>query len=510
MYCQNCGNVLEENDKFCDLCGHSVKKESTGDNSKKETPVYSQAPINNGSIPSTEKKGRGKKVAVLLAVISIAVVVIAAIIAVLYFSSTEYQIKTNINYGNIEYAAQLYNEKSSSEKIDTENVEETVFEKLEKIKKDFTENNIDYTSAKTQSEAIQRFSSQNIEAKAQEALQYIEDLNTSRISFSSAQKYAENKNYKDAIDRYKNVIEADENYEAAQEEIIKLIKLYKEDILENAETLEKEGEVLEAIELLEEASKIAGNDEDIANKKEALKSKHYKSIEEDLDKIIKEEKYSEGLEYFEEKNLKTGMSDGIDKRLDEIQKGAVKEVISKANSLVKEKKYSEAIVLINEFLEYKKSLNLTAYDDELKDKISDIENRKPTKLTDMHLIDSNGVEYSEGAFVDSFGNVYDGHLHYDWVGNNEKYSIYNIKEEYSTFTGSISACQHTGSDEQMVILIYVDNELRYTSKQFGKTTEKFDFSVNVKGGKQLKIEAKLTSGYCGYACCSIVNTELYK
>ena len=76
--------------------------------------------------------------------------------------------------------------------------------------------------------------------------------------------------------------------------------------------------------------------------------------------------------------------------------------------------------------------------------------------------------------------------------------------------GSIVACQATGSNEQMLIQIYVDNVLKYTSQQFGKTSEKIDFEVDVTGGKQLMIKAGLASGNWSRACFCIVDGKLTK
>ena len=47
----------------------------------------------------------------------------------------------------------------------------------------------------------------------------------------------------------------------------------------------------------------------------------------------------------------------------------------------------------------------------------------------------------------------------------------------------------------MLIQIYVDDVLKYTSPQFGKTSGRIDFKVDVTGGQKLTIKAGLASGH---------------
>ncbi|MBS6263574.1 MAG: protein kinase [Clostridium sp.] len=179
-------------------------------------------------------------------------------------------------------------------------------------------------------------------------------------------------------------------------------------------------------------------------------------------------------------------------------------VIEQADALVAEEKLDEAKTLLN------KSVNQVSDNGKIKAKISVIDSLRPVNLNTLHVIDSNRVSEEEGIFVDSFGNAFDGWFHFKNIGSSASdcYAIFNLNQECTTFTGSVTTCQDTGSDEQMIVQIYVDDVLKYTSPQFGKTTGKLDFQVDVTGGQQLKIKPGLVSGYFGDACFSMVDAKM--
>lgn len=179
-------------------------------------------------------------------------------------------------------------------------------------------------------------------------------------------------------------------------------------------------------------------------------------------------------------------------------------VIEQADALVAEEKLDEAKTLLN------KSVNQVSDNGKIKAKISVIDSLRPVNLNTLHVIDSNRVSEEEGIFVDSFGNAFDGWFHFKNIGSSASdcYAIFNLNQECTTFTGSVTTCQDTGSDEQMIVQIYVDDVLKYTSPQFGKTTGKLDFQVDVTGGQQLKIKPGLVSGHFGDACFSMVDAKV--
>lgn len=116
----------------------------------------------------------------------------------------------------------------------------------------------------------------------------------------------------------------------------------------------------------------------------------------------------------------------------------------------------------------------------------------PVGLHEIPLIDSSYYNsyfhyaYNDKDFTDSFGNKYDGVHFYNGLWE-RKYSIHNLNNKYSTFTGNIVATQNTLSGSKYCVEIYVDDVLEFSKKDFTKTTGSVPFSVNVKNGYQLKI-----------------------
>lgn len=231
----------------------------------------------------------------------------------------------------------------------------------------------------------------------------------------------------------------------------------KEDAISSAESLAASGDVVGAIKELQNAELSVGEDTDLASKKKEYETTY------------------------------------------------VTDIITQADTLIAAESYDEAKALLNE------AVNNVSDATELNKKLKYIELLNPVSLFSMHLIDAVGYETKDTIYVDSFGNAHDGYAHFNGVGySDQRYAIYNLKKESLTLSGSFVACQDTGSAEQMIVQIYVDDVLKYTSPQFGKTSGKIDFKIDVTGGQKLKIKADLAAGYWGSACFAIVDTQLVR
>lgn len=126
----------------------------------------------------------------------------------------------------------------------------------------------------------------------------------------------------------------------------------------------------------------------------------------------------------------------------------------------------------------------------------------------INIIDTNGFSFSKDFFNDSYGFSYSSYLHIDRIGDGDRYILFGNSGNASSFSGSIVSCQDTGSNEKMVIQIYLDDVLKYTSPTFGKTSEKIDFVIDVSGGKNITIKAGLIDGWSPSAHCALVNLTL--
>lgn len=135
----------------------------------------------------------------------------------------------------------------------------------------------------------------------------------------------------------------------------------------------------------------------------------------------------------------------------------------------------------------------------------------PVGLDTLHVIDSYSFKKKSGYFVDSFGNNYSSALYFEYIGySTPTQAIFNLNGKYGTLSGSIVACENTASNSVMRVLIYVDNELCYTSPNIGKTSGKINFNIKVNYGQTLTIKPELVSGYWGDSSLAIVNAQLTK
>ena len=81
MYCQNCGNEVGENDKFCEKCGHKIEHDTFENTNKPEEATISNVQkdvLDNNTVNSNVKvtKTRSKKI---IFIVAVAVIIIACI-----------------------------------------------------------------------------------------------------------------------------------------------------------------------------------------------------------------------------------------------------------------------------------------------------------------------------------------------------------------------------------------------------------------------------------------------
>lgn len=134
-------------------------------------------------------------------------------------------------------------------------------------------------------------------------------------------------------------------------------------------------------------------------------------------------------------------------------------------------------------------------------------------LSNVHVIDSSGnyyYHYRGDAVTDSFGNVHNGAHMYKTVYD-ERYSVHNLDNKYSTFTGSIVALVNTRSDRTYAVRIFADDEMVYQKTGISKTGGAIDFEIDVKGARTLTIRVGHEGGLgAPDVDLAIVNAQLFK
>ena len=132
--------------------------------------------------------------------------------------------------------------------------------------------------------------------------------------------------------------------------------------------------------------------------------------------------------------------------------------------------------------------SLTEMSKESADKTAEIAG--PVSLEKIHVIDcSYTYSNSDGTFTDTYGNKH--HVYHTFRGSaDENYAIFNLNGEYTSFSGSFALSDSDESNSHYYATIFTDDNRRYESVEMTRTTGPVDFSVDVKGCKQLKIEVQ--------------------
>lgn len=244
MYCNKCGNEIPDGSVFCNKCGIKIVTDTSND------------------VLSRLKKLNNK----LLVFGLVGVLIIGAIIAtVIFFNNPVGKFKEAIKDNKYIEASKIYNEKIKGNTSDENEIINFLKSNIESIKKDFSENKLEYNAAISQLDIIEKTGlvlSEVLSAKSE-----INSLNDSRTAFKKGKEFLDSKNYKEALSELKKVISEDENYSKAQELINSCIKDYKTTVLSEAKTAANSNDYDNALALLNEALTLIPNDSDISTKK---------------------------------------------------------------------------------------------------------------------------------------------------------------------------------------------------------------------------------------------------
>ena len=482
MFCKYCGAPLAEDAVFCAKCG--AKQTETpaaqpipqpADPAWQQTdgqpipqsanlawqptdgqqiqmpsqqPISSVPPV-SAAAPAIENNGKKSKKGLIVAIGVIAVLLVAAgVLAILHFTGGDDGIFPSFGKSNSDNEASDDSTKSDPEK---EQIDAAV--------------------------------------KAAEAFAKTKDYENALSEINSAlDKYPQSKDLQTKQNEYTEAL-------AAQE---------KAKTLAEAADFAASGDYVSAIAVIGKATENNGEDAEYAEAYNQYCSSYKSAVISQADSTATGGDYLGAIQTIKDAmNVLSGDAE-LTSQINKYESDYVSDILKKADALIADKKLDEAKTLL-----FQSSKNVTN-NELLLSKMDDIDSMRPVNLNTLHIIDSNSFSKKDGIYVDSFGNSYDGSFHFKYVGYSNEYAIFNLNKECTVFTGSIVACKETGSNEQMLLQIFVDDELKYTSPQFGKTTERISFQVDVTAGQQLKLKAGLVSGYWGDACFSIVDAQVTK
>ena len=132
--------------------------------------------------------------------------------------------------------------------------------------------------------------------------------------------------------------------------------------------------------------------------------------------------------------------------------------------------------------------------------------RAGTPVAELDLIkdsdkNNNGKEVSTGRFKDAFGDYHEDSLSFMVINNKEysrvAYVEYRLEGQYSVFSGNILPRSDCEDKAVMTVEIWLDGKKIYKSEDITRDWGE-EFSVDVTGGKVLRIQCLTSVNHFGY------------
>lgn len=452
MYCKKCGNAIEENVEFCGHCGSRVTYKA---------PMPPQQPqyVQQFGEQNAPKKKRSKMKVILI------VVLIACLLGGVGYGVVAYvlpalgiQVFGSSNDIVRALERQEYNEALSIYALDymgdtskEEEAASALLARLEAIKEKFIAGKMEYAVIEEELGTIGQMHLSGVSDALTSTKEFVSALNDSRVAYETAQALLKEGSYKAAVANYNKVIQSDDNYSAAQEELAKAVNAYREQALGEAKEYAAQQEYASAIDVLNAALSVIENDTELT------------------------------------------------KLLTVYERTYIDDVITEVNTFVAQKNYSSALSALEE------AEQRVQESSELSEKLDTVRNQIPAALSDVVVIDSQGYQYYDDLFTDSFGNTY-GAAH-EFSANN-RYAVFNLDQSYATFSAKLVASEKTGSDARMAVAIYADDQLVYSVSAYDKQTGAVDINLNVTGVTKLTIKTSKSQGNANTCLLYLVNATL--
>lgn len=522
-YCKKCGKEMDNYMKFCPRCGTECSGGGAGMERGRIKIRFTDRPENNdgrrtetamgpGSGEYREKSGKKirekvsavpKKKIILFFVLALSLVVLitAGVLVLGWYTSAGQQVLRALDAGD--YSAALAAVEKADDPKSIAKLTENLRKRIGEIKSDFSQGAIPYETARMELTTIKNMGIKSISTEITEIQIFVEKLNESRTNFATAESFFSTGDYKEAISHYRQVIEDDENYDAAAARLADSLERYRDQSLNKAKEYADAELYANAINTLDEALTVIPNDATLTEQKRLYeKSDVEKQKADALSEAAALARNGDYLGAVKALNsvMNTQSSDAelISAYNGYCDKYAAK-VITTAEEKVKVKDFEGAISALNAALKEVPGNN------KLTEKLEEVKSRQPVPITNLTAINSNNWQkWNNGSPKDPFGNDYSSSSNYviSYSYGGEQYIEYRLYGDYTTLTGTIAPYTEMEEDKYGFLQVYVDDVLVYTSKDVGRKTDAFSFEVNVSGAEYIKLV--INSKYHGYIILSDV------
>ncbi|WP_163536379.1 DUF5780 domain-containing protein [Gracilibacillus sp. YIM 98692] len=203
---------------------------------------------------------------ILMLLSAMVIIVICSLLFFVYFNDSLRQYKTEIRDNNYSEANRIYEDEIEDNTEEENQAKTFLAEEVSKIKNEFINNEMNYNAAMNRLETIE--STELISTDVKHTIDEMNELHDSRISYKKGLEFVDSENYIEAIKEFGKVMEEDENFESAQEQIQEIGDNYKSEAIKQAEKYVSNNKYEEAISLLQDADDVIPDDSDILSKLE--------------------------------------------------------------------------------------------------------------------------------------------------------------------------------------------------------------------------------------------------
>lgn len=345
------------------------------------------------------KKGKGKLALILVLLVLILIGAGGGFLYYKWYTSPKQQLMRALEKDDDDKVSEILDE--NPELADNTAVTDNLSDRIKKVRNDFQMEEMEYAEAKRELESIQGMNVSGVATELNDAFDYVERINTSRIHFNTGEQFMNSKDYPNAISEYKQVIEDDLNYNLATEQIKSCTNLFREDSLRKAKAQADAEDYQGAVDVLESALFTLPNDADLSQQliiyQSALEAKKRSDVFAAADAYASKKQYLEAMNLMDD-YLSANASDAEAKsKRQKYYDSYVDYALSQANDKVSAGDYAGAIKVLNS------ALDNASGERKITDKISEIE--------DIHvqqIIEESKVIFVEKGIPEAIALLEDG------------------------------------------------------------------------------------------------------
>lgn len=540
MLCKHCGSPIQENEKFCTVCGNKLDYDTEYAQNFAPTEIimpdtFNQVDNNNynqsniaENVEKTNKKKKLKKGKNIFIIILVLTLSLAVALTAVFFTSPAYSVYKQMDENEISSALSEYRVDVKDNFLQEKILSTLLKDSVEQVATEYTNGSIGYSAATEELKALEEMKIENAYAKRTaimtsyanetfskynngeiiyedasdimktlsedgyvEANALLENITASHNADETMQKADEffnKKDYENAISEYSKIPKENKNYNDAQNKLNETYTAYTNHIIKTAEKYNTSNEPTKSITLIEKAYSVlpeTANLTELKKKEEESLNLYKTDITNSVDEFVEEEKWTEAFALIDE-----AIAFENNEYFTTLKTTTENKYVEAISTKVYTYMDAEDFVSAKRVAEH--ALTILPGNSDLKALKKEVEDKTPIYLLDVCApYSTEGYDtYVSGETFKSGGTTYTNGFSLAYIGS----AIFNLNSSYNTLNFTIG---HIDTSDKMptTIKIYCDDileeEIYITADELPKKV-----SIDITGVKQLKFTAEQDT--CGH------------